>query len=407
MTVVTQILIGDFFGTGAENRGKQAQWRGIGNVVVTTGRAFGGPVGGFLSDTVGWRWGFTGQGPLIVLLFVTIAIFLIDPSVKPEDYGPVVGRGSVADSQRKMGKLGRIDFPGAFLITSSVILLVLCIDLPGQGVDWTDPAVYGTFCSAVFLLSLFLLYEKRYAKEPIYPPRLLKQRNIITSYLCLFFGVASQVSMLYTVPLYFQVTAGASAGSAGLRIVPAVLASSVGGLIAAAYIKRTRRYKNLVIFAAICTSVGNLLLILTWNEDSVGWGRTMAIVPNGFGTGIIFASSYIGMTARLKRSDMAVGTSGLLLFQNIGVVFGISTAASIINGSLRELLGRSLTWSDAETIMSGVLSDIKYLNGLDTDVMKIVVKAYVGGFERSHGFSLACSLLAFFVALCIPETRTT
>lgn len=26
------------------------------NIVATTGRSLGGPVGGYLADTVGWRW---------------------------------------------------------------------------------------------------------------------------------------------------------------------------------------------------------------------------------------------------------------------------------------------------------------------------------------------------------------
>lgn len=31
-------------------------WRGYVNIVATTGRSLGGPVGGYLADTIGWRW---------------------------------------------------------------------------------------------------------------------------------------------------------------------------------------------------------------------------------------------------------------------------------------------------------------------------------------------------------------
>lgn len=31
-------------------------WRSYVNIVATTGRSLGGPVGGYLADTVGWRW---------------------------------------------------------------------------------------------------------------------------------------------------------------------------------------------------------------------------------------------------------------------------------------------------------------------------------------------------------------
>lgn len=33
-----------------------AKWRGYVNIAATTGRSLGGPIGGFLTDTVGWRW---------------------------------------------------------------------------------------------------------------------------------------------------------------------------------------------------------------------------------------------------------------------------------------------------------------------------------------------------------------
>jgi len=33
-----------------------AQWRAYVNVVATSGRSIGGPLGGCLADVVGWRW---------------------------------------------------------------------------------------------------------------------------------------------------------------------------------------------------------------------------------------------------------------------------------------------------------------------------------------------------------------
>jgi hypothetical protein len=33
-----------------------ATWRSYVSVAATTGRSLGGPVRGFLADTIGWRW---------------------------------------------------------------------------------------------------------------------------------------------------------------------------------------------------------------------------------------------------------------------------------------------------------------------------------------------------------------
>jgi predicted MFS family arabinose efflux permease len=33
-----------------------ATWRAYVNIAMTLGRSIGGPLGGLLSDTIGWRW---------------------------------------------------------------------------------------------------------------------------------------------------------------------------------------------------------------------------------------------------------------------------------------------------------------------------------------------------------------
>jgi predicted MFS family arabinose efflux permease len=33
-----------------------ASWRSYANIAATTGRGLGGPLGGYLTDTIGWRW---------------------------------------------------------------------------------------------------------------------------------------------------------------------------------------------------------------------------------------------------------------------------------------------------------------------------------------------------------------
>ena len=86
-------------------------WRGINNVASNTGRAAGGPLGGWLSDTIGWRWSFIGQGPVMGLAFVLVAWNLEALSNEDAHLGdpvPKQGRQLSAAS-----KLKRIDFGGS------------------------------------------------------------------------------------------------------------------------------------------------------------------------------------------------------------------------------------------------------------------------------------------------------
>jgi MFS family permease len=51
MTVVVSILFSDI--VPLRERGT---WQGYLNIVYATGFALGGPLGGLLTDTIGWRW---------------------------------------------------------------------------------------------------------------------------------------------------------------------------------------------------------------------------------------------------------------------------------------------------------------------------------------------------------------
>lgn len=57
MSVCTSILLSDV--VSLRDRGT---WQGYVNLVYATGAATGAPLGGFLAESIGWRWSFIAQG---------------------------------------------------------------------------------------------------------------------------------------------------------------------------------------------------------------------------------------------------------------------------------------------------------------------------------------------------------
>ncbi|TGO63743.1 hypothetical protein BCON_0011g00870 [Botryotinia convoluta] len=49
-----------------------AKWRSYVNIAATTRRSLGGPIGGFLTDTIGWRWSFLAQCPPTILALMLV-----------------------------------------------------------------------------------------------------------------------------------------------------------------------------------------------------------------------------------------------------------------------------------------------------------------------------------------------
>lgn len=332
MTVIVSILITDLV-----PKIEVASWRSYINVVSTSGRSLGGPMGGFLTDSVGWRWSFLGQAPLMLIAIALVSYGLQNPTRK-SDGTPIV-------KAKARSKLGRIDFIGSLLLIITIVTFILSLDLPGRGLGWASPLVHALALISLVLGASFIVYESKYAQEPIFPPTLLAQRNIWTGYAIHMLQGAAQLAMMFSVPLYFQITQGSSNTRAGGQLVPAVVGNAIGALTAGVWIRRTGRYKYLTTLATLCGMTCYTLLITRWHGDTGFW-ESLDIVPGGFGSGIAGASTFIAVTSTVPYESVAVAASGSYLSASVGTVLGISLSSTIQRSVLRRSLTERLTGSD-------------------------------------------------------------
>lgn len=170
-----------------------AAWRSYVNVVATFGRSIGGPLGGLLADTFGWRWSFIGQGPIILLAILLVALKL--PSWRP----PAPAKG-------KPSRLRRVDFVGAFILATAIISQLGALSLGGQNLPWSHPFVVSLAAASILLGFLFVGYELKLAFEPIFPPSLVVQRDVATAYALILLQLSAQLGVLFLSP--FQVPIG-------------------------------------------------------------------------------------------------------------------------------------------------------------------------------------------------------
>ncbi|KKA22964.1 Multidrug resistance protein Fnx1 [Rasamsonia emersonii CBS 393.64] len=353
-----------------------AQWRAYVNISMTLGRSLGGPLGGFLTDSIGWRWLFLIQAPLIgiaALLVVTrLSITHVQPSTTVVD-----------EEDDPKSKLGRIDFAGILFLSTSVISGMLLLDLGGQKFPWLSIYTVGLAVSAVALFVAFVLTEVYIAREPIFALHILRQPNVAASYLVMTLQIVSQVGMMYTIPLYFQITARSSATVAGAHLVPAVVGNALAGLVAGATIKQTGRYKSLIVSAGLIASVTYILLFLRWNGATNFW-ESLYILPGGIGTGIAQAGSFVSMTSKLQPQDIAMATGGFFLCTSVGVSTGITGYNAAIELEFGRRLRQKLTGKGAEKIINRVLSDASYIKSLHGPVRDIVVSSYIAGLKHTY-----------------------
>jgi Fungal trichothecene efflux pump (TRI12) len=104
----------------------------------------------------------------------------------------------------KAEKFRRIDFAGAILLATTITSFLTAIELGGQKVPWTSLVIFGLFGAGIVCATFFLLTEKYWAVEPIFPLELLWHSDVISGYIVLLLQVAAQLSVGPTFISYFR-----------------------------------------------------------------------------------------------------------------------------------------------------------------------------------------------------------
>lgn len=370
-----------------------ASYRSYVNVFSTVGRSCGGPIGGYLTQTIGWRWAFIGQCPLLLLSIVLVWWRLEEP------------RQNNVLKQSIGTKLKRIDFMGAFFMSASILAFITAVDMGTKNANTlvlVSLIVIGVIAGVSFVLT-----EKFWAKEPIFPLELLGKDAVITSYTIIFIQTGIQVTLMFLVPLYFQVTANASMGEAGAHLVPAVFGNTLGGLAVGAWIKRTGRYKPPTILASLSAILCFSLLLTFWQGHTSTAG-SLVIFFGGCGSGMANSAVFVGLTAGVDKEQMAIATSGLYLSSGISVVTGIGAASAFFQSALRANLHRLLERVvDGDEIARKVLSDVGYVQTLHGPLRRLVIRAFVASFRKTFAVQIALASAALVVGILSKQRKIT
>ncbi|KAE8377584.1 major facilitator superfamily domain-containing protein [Aspergillus bertholletiae] len=380
------MTLGSVIITDIVPRREVASWRAYINIAMTLGRSVGGPVGGWLTDAIGWRWLFLLQIP-----FIAIGGLL------------VIAKLNITYHDTSKASIRRVDFLGAGLLGTSVVAIIMLLDRGGHAFPWISLPSLMLGGIGIALL-VFFVWAERVAAEPIFDLRILSRPNVASSYLVGFLQITSQLGMLFSVPLYFQVTQRASATVAGGHLVPAVVGNTVGGLLAGTFIRRTGRYKALLVFGGLVAAITHVLMFIRWNGHT-NFGESLYIIPGGLGTGIASASAFVAMTALLEPQDMAMATGGYMLIVSFAMTTGITMTNTVLGLGFKNQLEKHLHGKGTEKIIRRATSDTNYIAKLEGRIWEVVVGCFVAGLKNTYLICLVLSILGSLIALTIRHHR--
>ncbi|KNZ77919.1 hypothetical protein J132_03195 [Termitomyces sp. J132] len=330
---VGSIIVSDMY--SIRNRGLA---QGMSSVFNGLGMGLGGPVGGMVTDWLGWRWAFLIQIPMFFFSFGLTLHF--HHYVTP-------GKG-----KSTIDVLKRIDYGGSIMLLCSVAAaLIFLSSRYNEGLSWWDSRVLASFVVMVASSISFFLVELFVAKEPVLAPSLLTQKIPVLVGISNFLVAICNFSVNYFYPMWFQTVMSTNAATAGLHLVPNSLSMSLGSVFAGYVMHRTGRYKAINLTFGWFPFIG-ASLIASLRRDSPAFLTWMGIAPLGFGNAVVLQTMLIALLIHLPESQMAVGTGFGQLFRGLGQVGGVAVASAIFQYRLDSELRHRITGPDAEEVRS-------------------------------------------------------
>jgi EmrB/QacA subfamily drug resistance transporter len=295
------------------------------------GNVVGGPVAGWFSQSLSWRWLFWLNLPLLAA-GLALTLFAVKES-RDESASRV------------------IDWFG--VITPTIALLCLLFGMQSANeLGWGSPAVAGSLAAAAVLLVVFFVFEPR-RPVPLIDFGLFRSRAYWSATAVGFTGNFGFATTLFFTPLYLQVALGYTPTQAGAVLlaysVPCFLVSAAIGPICARFGARSAMVAGMVLLTA--GAIG-----YTFVSTSTGVALVVAVaVAGGLGTGGAFNGSNISGVAAIAEEKVGAASGVLgqirLLGQTLGVTVGLVVFNTLAERRLGELVpGAKLTHAQVHDV---------------------------------------------------------
>jgi len=324
VSAVALSLIMGLFADPAE----RAKAMGFFGFVMSGGGAIGVLLGGVLTGLFSWHWIFLVNVP------VGVAVWVSARRVLPRD--------------EAAGHPGRLDVPGAVLVTAALMLSVYGI-VGGNAAGWTSARTLGLLGASVALVAAFVAWEARTA-EPLVPLRLFSLRNVAVSQVVGVLWAAAMFAWFFLAALYLQRVLGYDALEVGLAFLPTSVVMAFCSL---------KVSDRLVMRFGIRTPLtAGLLLaatsLLLFSRAPVGGDFAVDVLPSmlllGAGAGIAFNPVLLAAMGDVEPHES-------------GLASGVVNTSFMMGGALGLAVLVSLSAHRTRSLLAGGAGSLEALNG--------------------------------------------
>lgn len=369
---------------------ERGRYQGYFGAVFGLSSVVGPLLGGWLTESLSWRWVFYVNLPLGVIALAMVSTSLKLPTRRTEH---------------------RIDYLGAALLTAGVCAVLLALVWGGghpanathgfSGYPWASVEIIGLLVGGLALFGIFTLQESRHA-EPILPLELFKDKIFTTGVLLSFVAGAAMFGAVVYIPQYQQIVKGFSPTESGLLMIPMTIGVVAGAVSSGRIISKRGRYKFFPVAGTLILSIG-FAFLSTLDATTNQALLSVFMVVIGVGIGFFMQTVTLAVQNSVDFKHLGAATSATIFFRTLGGCFGTAALGSILNTKLRSGTVHNLGADKAATVDLDRLEHGLLINSYGTEVAHKVFAAYA---NAVHWVFVACIPLAvvgFILSVILPE----
>jgi EmrB/QacA subfamily drug resistance transporter len=306
LLALSQTIVGDML-SPRERAGYQVYF-----ATAFTTASLGGPVlGGFFAQHLTWSMIFWINVPL------GIADFLMTNNPLRR----------LPRHERKQ----RLDVPGAILLVASTSTLLMALSWAGARYGWASVPTIAIFALSAALFAGFY-YRLRHTAEPLIPLEVLFNTVVLTATGAATLSVGLFLGLAIYTPILFESVRGLTASQSGIALLPLMVGTVGGTLMAGRAMAHLEHYKVLPLVCLPFAGVAALLLMAASGSMPV-WALSLVLGVISVALGTLLPISTVSIQNAVALHQLGTATATANLFRQLGGAVMVAIFGTIVLGA--------------------------------------------------------------------------
>jgi EmrB/QacA subfamily drug resistance transporter len=225
----------------------------------------------------------------------------------------------------------KLDLLGAGLMMASAIPLLLTLTWGGTRYAWLSAPII-TMLLAAGVLSMLFIWRLARALEPFLPLRVLANPVMRMGTACTSFSQGVVIGLTIFLPLYYELVHRFSASDSGLALIPIVVMSTPGSILAGRMMMFLDHYKRVPLVCLSCAIVA--LSLLAWYPSMHPLAVAVVLSIVAFGIGTSYPVGTVSIQNAVSRYQVGAAMGAMNFFRGLTAAFIVAAMGAVLLAAL-------------------------------------------------------------------------